>query len=81
MKKTAKRLINCILVCAILFGTVLPAYATSIGEIRENIKNHQGQLSNINDNIAGLEDEQDLLEEEISDLDAELLNTMVLFLL
>ena len=55
---------------------MLPAYATSIGEIRENIKNHQGQLSNINDNIAGLEDEQDLLEEEISDLDAELLNTM-----
>ena len=76
MKKTVVRIINCILVCMLFFGSVLPAYATSISEIQNNIKKDQDALSGINDSIAGLEDEQDILEEEISDLDAELLNTL-----
>lgn len=57
-------------------GTVTSVGATTISEIEDMIKGQQQHISEINDNISDWEDAQDLLEEEISDLDAEVLNTL-----
>lgn len=65
---------------AILFvlfaGRPLTAKASSIGEIEQNINQHTNQLETINNQIAGLEEQQDLIQEKIDDLNAEILNTM-----
>ena len=44
--------------------------------IQNNINKHQDELDKLNSQIAGLEDEQDILEEQIADLNAEIINTM-----
>lgn len=52
------------------------AEATTIGEVQENINRHQNELNTLTSQIAGLEDEQDIIEEQIADLNAEIVNTM-----
>lgn len=47
-----------------------------IKNTENQIKNTQNQLSNINDKIISLSDQQDLAEEMIADLNAEIINTM-----
>lgn len=76
MKKTAVKLLNFIIVIALVSTLVLRVDATTIKDIQDHINKDKNQLEGINDAILDLQDEQDLLEEEISDLDAELLNTM-----
>ena len=67
---------NCLAVLILAGALVIPASASSISEIQQQINQQQQQINEINSNIEDWEDAQDLLEEEISDLDAELLNTM-----
>lgn len=53
-----------------------PVSASTIGELQEEIKEHQENLNELNNSISDMEDEQDILEEEISDLDSELVNML-----
>lgn len=61
---------------ALVGAMVVPVGATTISELEDKIKEQQDKINDLNSNIGDWEDAQDLLEEEISDLDAELLNTM-----
>ena len=74
MKKRIRNTI-CLLVCLLLLlessGSV---QAVTIEELRKQIEENQNQLNSENEVISGLQDEQDLIDEEISDLDAELVN-------
>ncbi len=60
----------------LLFEAASIVQATSIKDVEEQIKGDKNALNEINGQISDLEDEQDLIEEEISDLDSELINTM-----
>lgn len=78
-----KKYINCIIVISLTAASVgwlssepMVAGATTIGEIQENINKHQNEINEINRQIASFEDEQDLIEEQIADLNAEIVNTM-----
>ncbi len=76
MKNTMKRILG-LLLTGLMFATVLvPAYASNISDLQDDIQQHQQNLNALNEDIASMEDEQDILEEEISDLDAELLNML-----
>lgn len=75
--------INFILVLAIAAGIIGPVAtdsmeteATTITDIQNQITEHENQLEEITEQISALEDEQDLIEEMISDLNAEIINTM-----
>lgn len=76
MKKTTVKILNLIVIASLIIGLTSTANATTISDIQNHINQNQNALAGINDSILGLQDEQDLLDEEISDLDAELLNTM-----
>ena len=77
--KSKKYIWNVILTAVItvsVFAQPLTAGATTIGEIQKEIDKHQNEITKWTSTIAGLEDEQDLIEEQISDLNAEIINTM-----
>lgn len=78
-----KKYINCIIVISLTAASVswlspepMVAGATTIGEVQENINKRQNEINEINRQIASFEDEQDLIEEQIADLNAEIVNTM-----
>ena len=78
-----KKYINCIIVISLTAASVswlspepMVAGATTIGEVQENIHKRQNEINEINRQIASFEDEQDLIEEQIADLNAEIVNTM-----
>ena len=52
--------------------TAEPVLATTISGLQEDIKKNQSQLNDVNKQIAGYQDAQEGVEEEISDLDAEM---------
>lgn len=52
--------------------TAEPVLATTISGLQEDIKKNQSQLNSVNQQIAGYQDAQEGVEEEISDLDAEM---------
>ena len=63
----------CVMMSFILFLlTAEPALATTISGLQEDIKRNQSQLNSVNKEIAGYQDAQEGVEEEISDLDAEM---------
>lgn len=76
MKRTIVKIINLILVAAMVGTWTMQAYATNIQDIKEELEEDTQELEAINDELLALQDEQDLLEEIICDLDSELLNTM-----
>ncbi len=76
MKKKMIKLVNCILVCLLVFYLAIYPDAATIGQLQQNIEANNNALADVNAMIMGLEDEQDLLDEQISDADAELVNTM-----
>lgn len=76
MKKAAIKIINLILVIAVVGLMTIPAEATTVQDIQDQINKDNAALNDINDDMLAMQDEQDLLEEEICDLDAELVNTM-----
>lgn len=65
--------IFCVMMSFILFFlTAEPVMATTISGLQEDIKKNQSQLNSVNQQIAGYQDAQEGVEEEISDLDAEM---------
>ena len=77
------RLFHRIMVAGLAFAVSACAWsdkitveATTITEIQNQIKQDQKNLDNINDTISSLTEEQDLIEEMIDDLNAEIVNMM-----
>lgn len=71
-----KRILGLVLMVLVFASVLVPVYASTISDLQNEIQQHQQNLDALNDDIASMEDEQDILEEEISDLDAELLNML-----
>ncbi|MCM1118495.1 MAG: NlpC/P60 family protein [bacterium] len=59
-----------------LSEATMDAWATTIREVEEDINNTQNELNEINANISDMEDEQELLEEQMEDLNAEIVNIL-----
>lgn len=76
MKNILKRLLSLGIIGVVFCSVLMPASATTIKDLKDDIAQQQENLDAVNDNIASIEDEQDILEEEIADLDAELLNML-----
>ncbi len=57
-------------------SVVDPVSATTISDLQKDVKQSQSQLNSVNKKISGYEDEQDAVEEEISDLDAEMVSLL-----
>lgn len=89
MKRQMKVMKNCILAVGFCVGigmgcadTMSVVRATSaatsaaISDVKEQIKGTQEKIEGINENIDALSDKQDLAEEIIADLNAEIINTM-----
>lgn len=83
MRKKITKTINFIIVAGLtvmVTGTVaaqsIVAEATTISEIQQQINEHENDLENYNEQINALTDEQDLVQELIDDLNAEIINTM-----
>lgn len=55
---------------------VEPVSATTISDIKKQQQQTQSALDKANSNVSNLEDQQDVLEEEISDMDSELVEIM-----
>lgn len=75
--------ISCMLVIGLTAGAVcyvsnesMVAEATSIGDVENSIRQHQADIQALINQIESLEDEQDLIDEQISDLNGEIINTM-----
>lgn len=83
MKRRLIKTLN-LIVIAVLTATAigsaaeqeLSVQATTISEIQNQIAATQNQIKDINEEIDRLTDEQDLVEEMIADLNAEIINTM-----
>lgn len=55
---------------------MVPAEATSISTVQQNINRLNEEINRINQDIGNMEEKQDILEEEMADLNAEIINTM-----
>ncbi len=77
-----RRSVNCAVIAALLMAALgssrqrLVAEADNIQDIQNQINDTQNHLDDINNRIDDLTDEQELVEELIADLNAEILNTM-----
>lgn len=74
---------NSILICSLAAAIVLPyvrlpltAEASTVGEVEGQINQHTNELNEANNKIVALETEQEILQEQIDDLNAEIVNTM-----
>lgn len=83
MKRRKRKILSAILIVSLALGTLssggaglLTVEATSVTDIQNQMKQHQDQLNTILSNIEALEDEQDLIQEQLDDMNAELINTM-----
>lgn len=83
MKKRMIKIVNLIVIVSLTAAVAGPVAeqsltveATTAKEIQDRINQHQGELDDINSKIDSLSDEQELIEEKISDLNAEIINTM-----
>lgn len=76
MKNVLKRLFSLCIFGVMFVTAIIPASATTIQDLKNDIQEQQQHLAEVNDNISSIEDEQEILEEEIADLDAELINML-----
>lgn len=76
MKNVLKRLMSIWIISGVFATMIIPVSATSISDLQNDIQQQQQHLAEVNENIASIEDEQEILEEEIADLDAELINML-----
>lgn len=83
IRQNMKKYISCLLVIGLTAAVVghvssepMVAEATTIGEVEANIHQREEEIQAILAQIESLEDEQDLIEEQISDLNGEIINTM-----
>jgi len=74
MTKKLQKFLCVLLALGIFLTTSAEALADTIDELRNRVQQNQAELNNISGQISGLEDEQDLIDEMIQDLDAELVN-------
>ena len=72
MRRKGTRIFCVMMVFLLFMLTAEPVLATTISGLQEDIKRNQSQLNNVNQQIAGYQDAQEGVEEEISDLDAEM---------
>lgn len=82
-RQSRKKYISCLLLAALTAGTLrygvslsMVAKATTIGEIQTSINQQEQALAAVLEQIEGLEDQHNLLEEQIADLNSEIINTM-----
>lgn len=77
-----KKIVNYILIAGIVASFVaeampsLTVHATTVSGLQNQINTHKNELQNIYNQIAAMEGNYDILQEEIDDLNAEILNTM-----
>ncbi|MBO4976805.1 MAG: C40 family peptidase [Lachnospiraceae bacterium] len=57
-------------------GDVMTVRATTISDVQKQIEQDQQNLNNIKNTLSGLTEEQELLEEMIEDINAEIINMM-----
>ena len=74
MKKRIRSTIGLLLCALLLLENSGGAQAVTIEELQRQIAESQSYLNSENETISGLQDEQDLIEEEISDTESELVN-------
>ena len=74
MTKRLQKILCVLFAMTIFFASTVQVWADTIEELRNRVQQNQAELNNITGQISGLEDEQDLIEEVIQDLDAELVN-------
>lgn len=74
MKKRIRNTIGLLLCVLLLVENSRGVQAVTIEELQRQIAESQNYLNSENETISGLQDEQDLIEEEISDTEAELVN-------
>lgn len=74
MTKRPQKILCVLFAMTIFFASTVQVWADTIEELRNRVQQNQAELNNITGQISGLEDEQDLIEEVIQDLDAELVN-------
>ena len=76
MRNGTKIFIALLLSMAIVSIVVEPVSATTISDLESQIQQNQNTLNNLTDKIDDMESAQELLEEEIADLNAEMINLM-----
>jgi len=83
MRRTAHRILNCIMIIALTVSVsgprvndIITAHAKSISDVKNQIDKTQQELDEIYSKIDSLTDEQDIVQEKIDDLNAEIINAM-----
>ena len=76
MKRKLQQLIGLAAATALFTQLALTTQAITIQQLQEQQQENQEKLDNVNDSIDNIESQQELLEEEIADLDADLINMM-----
>ncbi len=76
IRKKMRRLLALMVLVGTVSSCVFYAQADTISDLKKKQQEDQAKLNEVTEQIDSLQDEQDLLEEEISDLDAELINMM-----
>ncbi len=76
MRRRIKQLVGLVAASILFMQLALTTQAITIKELQEQQQQNQEKLDNVNDSIDDIESRQELLEEEIADLDADLINMM-----
>lgn len=76
MRNRTKIILSLVLSIAILSIVVEPVSATTISDLENQIQQNQDALDNLYNQIDDMESAQEILEEEIADINAEMINLM-----
>lgn len=76
MRNGTKIITALVLSMAVVSVVVEPVCATTISDLETQIQQNQNALNTLNNQIDDMESAQELLEEEISDINAEMINLM-----
>ncbi len=76
MRNRTKIILALVLSIAIISIVVEPVSATTISDLENQIQQNQNELENIYSQIDDMESAQEILEEEIADINAEMINLM-----
>ncbi|MDD3367700.1 MAG: NlpC/P60 family protein [Lachnospiraceae bacterium] len=76
MKKKLRQIAAVWMSLVMMIIVVEPVRAATISELQQQQQEHQNKLNEVTGQINGLEDEQSIIEEQIEDLNAELINMM-----
>lgn len=76
MKKKIQQFLALGMAFSLFMGTAFYVQADQISDLQQQQKENQNKLNDVNDNIDDISAQQELVDEEIADLDAELINMM-----